>query len=93
LGEHDAGKVVGKLNVLEYHWIARLAIAIPSKRIAALAAIFAAKYAATAYVIAEVAANYALKGSGIYAADRRSAALRYTDGSTPRTAVITVQEG
>jgi hypothetical protein len=24
LGEHDAGKVVGKLNVLKRHWIARL---------------------------------------------------------------------
>ena len=29
----------------------------------------------------------------IYAADRRSAALRYTDGSAPRTAVITVPRG
>jgi putative transposase len=29
----------------------------------------------------------------IYAADRRSAALRYTDGSAPRTAAITTQEG
>jgi hypothetical protein len=29
----------------------------------------------------------------IYAADRRSAALRYTDGSAPRTAAITAQEG
>jgi len=28
-----------------------------------------------------------------YAADRRSAALRYTDGSAPRTAVITVPRG
>jgi putative transposase len=28
-----------------------------------------------------------------YAADRRSAALRYTDGSSPRTAVTTAQEG
>ena len=29
----------------------------------------------------------------IYAAERRSAALHYTDGSAPRTAVITAQEG
>ena len=29
----------------------------------------------------------------IYAADRRSAALRSTDGSAPRTAVITAQQG
>ena len=29
----------------------------------------------------------------IYAADWRSAALRYTGGSAPRTAVITAQEG
>ena len=29
----------------------------------------------------------------IYAADRRSAALRYMDGSAPRTAAITAQEG
>ncbi len=28
-----------------------------------------------------------------YAADRRSAALRYTDGSAPRTAAITAQQG
>jgi hypothetical protein len=28
-----------------------------------------------------------------YAADRRSAALRYTDGAAPRTAVTTAQEG
>jgi len=28
-----------------------------------------------------------------YAADRQSAALRYTDGAAPRTAVITAQEG
>ena len=28
-----------------------------------------------------------------YAADRRSAALRYTDGAAPRTAAITAQEG
>jgi putative transposase len=29
----------------------------------------------------------------VYAAERRSAALHYTDGSAPRTAVITAQEG
>jgi hypothetical protein len=29
----------------------------------------------------------------IYAADRRSAALRSTDGSASRTAVITAQQG
>jgi putative transposase len=29
----------------------------------------------------------------LYAADRRSAALRSTDGSAPRTAVITTQQG
>lgn len=29
----------------------------------------------------------------IYAADRRSAALRYTDGSAPRTAAVTAQQG
>lgn len=29
----------------------------------------------------------------LYAADRRSAALRYTDGSAPRTAAITTQKG
>ena len=29
----------------------------------------------------------------IYATDRRSAALRYTDGSAPRTDAVTAQEG
>jgi hypothetical protein len=28
-----------------------------------------------------------------YAADRRSAALRYTDGSAPRTAAVTAHKG